>query len=166
MLLTLGACRSSSSSSTPKLSAADAATTVASAFALPDDQKACLEQGFHDHPEAIRPLATDGTANDTDLEALGRVEDGCIQLTTLSNAIVTGAAAGFGSITDQQRACLPTAIGALSDDDRVTLLVGLTVPQSLSDAKATELGRVTNGVLDTCHLTLDTPATGPATTTP
>jgi hypothetical protein len=163
-LLILGACSSTSKNST--VSAADAASTVASAYDLPADQQACLEKAFHDRPEATRPLTSDGTAADADLQALGEVEDGCVQVSTLADAIVNGAAAGFGSITPDQRTCLNDAITGMSPADRAMLLVGLTVPGSLSDAKITELGQVTNTFLDTCHLTLDTPATGvtPSTT--
>ena len=157
LLVTAGACSSKPKSAS--VNAADAASTVASAYALPDDQKACLEQAFHDHPEATRPLATDRTADDVDIQALGEVENGCIHVDTLAGAVTSGAADGFGSITDGQRSCLNSSINGLSDGDRVILLVGFTVPQSLSDAKATEFGRVVNGILDTCNLSIDTTPT-------
>jgi len=157
VLFGAGAC--SSKSSTANVSPADAAATVASAYSLPDDQKTCLEHAFRDHPEATHPLATDRTAHDTDIQALGNAENGCIHVDTLAAAVTSGAADGFGSITDTQRTCLNDSINGLSTADRVTLLVGFTVPQSLSDAMSTELGRVTNGILDACKLSIDTTPT-------
>jgi uncharacterized membrane protein len=157
VLFIVGAC--SSKNATTTVSPAEAAATVASAYSLPDDQRSCLEHAFRDHPQAARPLATARTADDSDLQALGDAENSCIQVGTLADAVTSGAADGFGSITDQQRTCLNDSINGLSTDDRVTLLVGFTVPQSLGDAKSTELGRVTNGILDTCHLSIDSTAT-------
>jgi hypothetical protein len=156
-LLALGACRGNKA--TAQVSPADAAATVASAYSLPDDQKTCLEHAFRDHPDATHPLATDRTAHDTDIQALGHAENGCIHVDTLAAAVTSGAADGFGSITDQQRACLNDSINGLSTADRVTLLVGFTVPQSLSEAMSTELGRVTNSILDACKLSIDTTPT-------
>src|SRR5690349_25010049 len=88
-LLVGGACGSTAKDD--KVSPADAAATVASAYALPSDQQACLEAAFKAHPEAARPLATDRTANDDDVHALGEVEDGCIHVDTLAAAITAGA---------------------------------------------------------------------------
>jgi hypothetical protein len=149
----------SSKSATSQVSPTDAAATVASAYSLPDDQKTCLEHAFRDHPEATHPLATDRTAHDTDIHALGDAENGCIHVDTLAAAVTSGAADGFGSITDPQRTCLNDSVNGLSTPDRVTLLVGFTVPQSLSDSMSTELGRVTNGILDACKLSIDTTPT-------
>jgi hypothetical protein len=157
VLVTAGACSSKSKGTT--VSAADAAATVASAYSLPEDQQSCLEQAFRQHPEATRPLATARTADDVDIQALGEAENTCIHVETLAAAVTSGASDGFGSITEQQRTCLTDTINGLSTDDRVTLLVGFTVPQSLSDAKATEMGRVANGILDACNLSIDTTPT-------
>ena len=152
-----------SKSKTNTVNAGDAAGTVASIFSLPDEQKACLEQAFHDHPEATHPLATAGSAHDTDIDALGAVEAGCIHHDTLSDVLATGAAAGFGTLTTEQQACVPNTVGALSDRDRGLLLAGFTVPrESLSDTKSVAFGAVVNQLLDACGLSIDSTDTQPA----
>jgi len=160
-LLTAGACGSNPG---PSVRSDDAAATIASAYSLPADQEACLEKAFRSHPAATRPLASDQPATDLDLLALGAVEDGCIQVSTLAQAITSGAADSFGTLDEQQRTCLDDAVTALSDDDRVTLLVGLVVPRSLGDTWGIELGRVTNGILDACQLSV-TDLAGPTVPT-
>ncbi|MGZ4709309.1 MAG: hypothetical protein ACXWBN_11265, partial [Acidimicrobiales bacterium] len=57
--------------------------------------------------------------------------------------------------------------GGLSDGDRNKLLVGLVVSNSgaLDAAGIAELGQVTNGLLDTCHLDIATTQTRPAAPT-
>jgi hypothetical protein len=136
---------------------ADAASTIASAYSLPADQQACLERAFRANPAGTRPLASNQPASEADLRSLGAVEMGCIQVATLASAITSGAADSFGNLDDAQRACLDDGVTALSDDARLTMLVGLVVPQSLGESWAIEMGRVTNGILDACHLTLASP---------
>jgi hypothetical protein len=136
------------------------------------DEQACLERAFRAKPAATRPLASDKPASEGDLHALGAVEDGCIQVSTLAAAITAGAADSFTSMNDQQRTCLNDSVTSLSEADRVTLLVGLVVPQSLSDIGGAEMGRVTNGILEGCQLsvaadgTQTAPTTTPLTTGP
>jgi hypothetical protein len=151
VVLMTGACGSKGGTS---VRPADAASTIASAYSLPADQQACLERAFRADPAATRPLASNQPATDADLRSLGAVEMGCIQVATLASAITSGAADSFGNLDDTQRACLSDGVTALSDDARLTMLVGLVVPQSLGETWAIEMGRVTNGILDACHLTL------------
>ena len=162
-LLLMGACTSKSA---PTVSPGDAAATIASAYSLPADEQACLETAFRAKPAATRPLASDQPASEGDLRALGAVEDGCIQVSTLATAITAGAADSFASMSDQQRTCLNDSVTSLGDADRVTLLVGLVVPQSLSDIGGAEMGRVTNGILEGCQLSVaaDGPQTAPTST--
>ena len=161
LLVSMGACSSSQPKATvdPK----EAAQTIGSVYSLSDDQIACLQKAFAGHHAATRALATDGTVSDDDLRALGDVERGCIPVDTLSAAIVGGVGEGLGNLTVLQKGCLDGAVRALDDDDRTTLLVGLAVNSALDDIQRAELGKVTNGLLTTCHLSSDAPT---ETTTP
>ena len=47
-----------------------------------------------------------------------------------------------------------TEVAALATADRATLLAGLAVPNSLGDLQTALLGKITQGVLDRCHITL------------
>ena len=143
----------------------EAAQTIGSVYSLSDDQIACLERAFASHHAATRPLATDDTVSDDDLAALGEVENGCIPVDTLSTAIVGGVGEGLGNLTVLQKGCLDGAVRALADTDRTTLLVGLAVNTALDDVQRAELGKVTNGLLETCHLSIDA-AASPSTTGP
>ena len=140
----------------------EAAQTIGSVYSLSEDQIACLERAFDSNHTATRPLATDDTVSDDDLAALGEVERGCIPVETLSTAIVGGVGEGLGNLTVLQKACLDGAVRALDDTDRTTLLVGLAVNSALDDVQRAELGKVTSGLLDTCHLSID--ATGSTAT--
>ena len=42
----------------------------------------------------------------------------------------------------------------LSDQDQATLLAGLAVPTALSDLQTALLGRVTDGLLNTCRISI------------
>jgi len=142
----------------------EAAQTIGSAYSLSDDQIACLEKGFDKNHAATRPLASDGAASDDDLRALGNVEMACIPNETLAAAIVGGASEALANLTAADKTCLDGAVRALDDTDRTTLLVGLVVSTALNEAQTAELGKVTNGLLGGCHISLD--ATTPSTPAP
>ena len=83
---------------------------------------------------------------------------------TLAAAITNGASDSFGGkLTDEQRTCLTDGVTGLDEHDRNTLLVGLVVSGSgaLDMAGVAELGQVTNGLLDRCHLDIATTQTRP-----
>ncbi len=165
ILVSLGACSSSPSKAT--VAPSEAAQTIGSVYSLSDDQVACLERAFASHHAATRPLATDSTASDDDLRALGEVANGCIPVETLSAAIVGGVGEGLGNLTVMQKGCLDGAVRALDDTDRTTLLVGLAVNTALDDIQRAELGKVTDGLLTTCHLSADAGAVAtPGTAAP
>jgi hypothetical protein len=153
------------SNSEPKASVdpKEAAQTIGSAYSLPDDQISCLEGAFAKNHAATRPLASDGTASDDDLRTLGQVESACIPVETLAAAIVGGASEALGTLTAAQRTCLDGAVQALDDTDRTTLIVGLAVSSALDDLHKAELGKVTNGLLGACQLSVDA---GSSATTP
>ncbi|MGZ4682610.1 MAG: hypothetical protein ACXWA3_11285 [Acidimicrobiales bacterium] len=164
LLLIMGACSSTSSSS---VSASDAASTVAAVFQLPADQQTCLEHQFGDHAGARQVFSGHDVASSGDLQQLGQVESACIPPDTLAEAVTNGVSDGFGgTLTDVQRSCLRDGVGGLSDGDRNKLLVGLVVSNSgaLDAAGIAELGQVTNGLLDTCHLDIATTQTRPGST--
>jgi len=142
----------------------EAAQTIGSAYSLSEDQSACLEKGFDKNHAATGPLASDGAASDDDLRALGNVEMACIPEETLAAAIVGGASEALGTMTAADKTCLDGAVRALDDTDRTTLLVGLVVSTALNDAQTAELGKVTNGLLGSCHVSVD--ATTPTTPAP
>ncbi len=166
VLLSTGACSSKSSSS---VSAADAAATVTAVFDLPADQQTCLEQHFADSPGARQVFSGHDVASAGNLQQLGQVESTCIPKETLAAAVTNGAADSFGgSLTDAQKTCLTDGVTGLSDGDRDKLLVGLVVSNSgaLDMAGVAELGQVTNGLLEQCHLDIATTQTrGPTDAT-
>ncbi len=99
------------------------------------------------------------------------MEAACISAETLAASITGGVSDAFGGkLTDEQQSCLTNGVTALGDDDRDKLLVGLVVSNSgaLDAAGIAELGQVTNGLLELCHLDIATTQTQPATddTTP
>jgi hypothetical protein len=160
LLSGVAACSSKGASSTVK--ASEAAQVIGSAYSLSPDQISCLEKGFGAKPAATRPLASDGAATDSDLQALGTVENACIAPETLAAAVLAGFKQGLTSLTTAQEACLNHAMTGLSDGDRSTLLVGLAVNSALGEVQQAELGRVTNGLLETCQLAITAPTTAPA----
>jgi hypothetical protein len=163
LLLTACACSSTSSSS---VSASDAASTVAAVFDLPADQQTCLEHRFADDAGARQVFDGHDVASSGNLQHLGQVESSCIPADTLAAAVTNGVSDGFGgALTDDQKTCLTDGVRGLSDGDRNKLLVGLVVSNSgaLDAAGIAELGQVTNGLLDSCHLDIATTQTRPAT---
>jgi hypothetical protein len=137
-------------SSRPTVSPASAAQTIAAVYRLSDSQESCLTRAFDANRAATRPLASDGPATDGDLTALGSVAATCIPASTLSDAIVGGA----GGLTTAQQACVQREVAALDKADRATLLAGLAVPNVLGDIQTALLGKITQGVLDRCHISL------------
>ena len=168
LLLSVGACSSKKSTT---VSAGDAASTVTAVFSLPADQQSCLEQHFGDDEAARRVFTGQEVASASDLRALGQVEAACIPAATLAASITAGVSDAFaGQLTAEQSSCLTNGVTALGDDDRNKLLIGLVVSNSgaLDAAGIAELGQVTNGLLELCHLDIATTQTRPATgdTTP
>ncbi len=102
---------------------------------------------------ATRPLAANRAATDADLAALGRVARACIPTSTLAGAIVGGASQG-DTLSGPEQACLRSAVARLSHADQATLLAGLAVPTALSDLQTALLGRVTDGLLNTCKISI------------
>ena len=98
-------------------------------------------------------MAANKAASDADLAALGGVARSCIPTSTLATAIVNGADQG-NTLTTSEQACLRGAVARLSDADRATLLAGLAVPTALSDIQTALLGRVTDGLLNTCKISI------------
>ena len=142
-----------SHSSAPTVSPSTAAQTLSSVYKLTGAQERCLASAFARNRAATRPLAANRAARDADLAALGSVARSCIPTSTLAGAIVAGADQGNGlSAADQ--ACLRTAVARLSPGDQATLLAGLAVPTALSDLQTALLGRVTDGLLDTCKISI------------
>jgi uncharacterized membrane protein len=140
-------------SSAPTVDPATAAQTLASVYKLSTPDQQCLKAAFTAHRAATRPLAANKPASDTDLAALGAVARSCVPTSTLATAIL-GAADQDNALTATQRACLRTAVGALSPADQSTLLAGLAVPTALSDLQTALLGRVTDGLLNTCKISI------------
>lgn len=165
LLFSLAAC-SSNGGARATVEPQEAAQTIGSVYSLSDDQISCLQGAFDAHHDATRPLASDGTASDADLRALGSVESDCIPVEALSAAIVGGVTEGLGTLTDSQKTCLDGAVTGLADTDRTTLLVGLAVNTALDDVQLAELGKVTNGLLETCHLSDQATVTTGTTATP
>jgi len=168
LLVGVGACSSKKSTT---VSAEDAASTVTDVYSLSADQQSCLEQHFGDDEAARRVFTGQEVASASDLHALGQVEAACIPAETLAASITGGVSDAFGgTLTDEQRSCLTNGVTALGDDDRGKLLVGLVVSNSgaMDAAGIAELGQVTNGLLELCHLDIATTQTQPATgdTTP
>jgi len=122
-------------------------------YKLDVGQQQCLARGFAQHPAATRPLASNRATRDADLAALGAVARACIPVTTLSNAILGGVGQGV-SLPSTQQTCLRTAVTHLDAADQATLLSGLVVPSSLSDLQTALLGRVTDGLLNRCHVSI------------
>jgi hypothetical protein len=143
-----------SSSSTPTVKPDTAAATVADVYKLDQRQQQCLAQGFSHDEAATRPLAANRAASDADLAALGRVADACIPVSVLATAIVGGASEGGNTLTSAQQSCLRQAVGRLSASDRATLLAGLAVPTALGDIQTALLGKVTDGLLNTCQISI------------
>ncbi len=142
-----------SHSSTPSVNPDTAAQTLASVYKLSASQERCLEAAFaHDHA-ATRPLAANQAARDSDLAALGGVARSCIPTTTLASAIVEGADQD-NTLSGAEQACLRGAVARLSQADQATLLAGLAVPTALSDIQTALLGRVTDGLLNTCKISI------------
>ena len=139
--------------STPTVDPATAAQTLASVYKVTPTQQQCLQRGFAADRGATRPLAANKAATDTDLAALGRVARSCIPTATLADAIVGGAGQGT-ALTAAEQTCLRTAVARLSDGDRATLLAGLAVPTALGDIQTALLGRITDGLLNTCRISI------------
>jgi hypothetical protein len=161
-LLVAASCGSSKGSS---VSASEAGSTVAAVFDLSPDQQRCLEEHFASDPDARRVLVGQEVASEHDLTAMGQVEAACISPETLAAAITSGASDAFGgTLTDTQTSCLSDGVLALGDDERQKLLVGLVVSNSgaLGDADLAEMGKVTSGLLEGCHLDTATSQTAPA----
>jgi hypothetical protein len=135
------------------VNASTAAQTVASVYKLDRGQQQCLATAFARRPAATRPLASDKPVSDADLAALGDVARGCIPVSTLADAIVGGASQGV-TLPDSQQSCLRSAVAALDAGDRATLLAGLAVPSALSDLQTALLGKVTDGLLNTCKVSI------------
>ncbi len=147
MVVLLAGCGGSSRAT---LSPSAAAQTISAVYKLSSAQESCLTRAFDANRAATRPLASDGPATDADLTALGSVAEKCIAASTLADAIVGGA----GGLSSSQQACVRTEVAALDPADRATLLAGLAVPNSLGDLQTALLGKITQGVLDRCHITL------------
>ncbi len=141
-------------SSKPTVAPAAAAQTFASVYRLSAAEQRCLQRAFTTHRDATRPLASNSPARDSDLAALGQVAASCIAVSTLADAVVGGADQGSTPLTAAQQACVRQAVTALSEDDRATMLAGLAVPTALGDLQTAELGKITNGVLATCHISV------------
>ena len=137
-------------SSRASLSPSAAAQALVAIYKLPADRQACLTRAFAAHEAATRPLASNGPATDADLAALGEVARSCIASTTLADDIVGSA----GSLTASQQACVHTEVAELDAHDQATLLAGLAVPNVLGDIQTALLGKITDGVLQRCHLSL------------
>jgi hypothetical protein len=146
-----GAC---SHHSAPTVNPDTAAQTLAATYKLDPQQQACLVTGFRHDAAATRPLASDGPATDDELAALGQVADACIPVSVLATAIVGGAGQGGSSLPAAQQACLRQAVGRLDATDRSTLLAGLAVPTALGDLQTALMGRITDGLLNTCHISI------------
>ena len=142
-----------SHSSTPTVDPTTAAQTLASVYKVTSAQQQCLERGFAADHAATRPLAANRAATDADLAALGRVARACIPTSTLASAIVGGAGQG-AALSGPEQSCLRIAVTRLSHQDQATLLAGLAVPTSLSDLQTALLGRVTDGLLNTCKISI------------
>ena len=139
--------------SAPTVDPATAAQTLASIYKVTPAQQQCLRRGFAADHTATRPLAANRAATDADLAALGRVARTCIPTSTLASAIVGGAGQG-ATLTGAEQACLRTAVTRLSHSDQATLLAGLAVPTALSDLQTALLGRITDGLLNTCRISI------------
>ena len=139
--------------STPTVDPATAAETLASVYKVTPAQQRCLARGFAADRAATRPLAANRAATDADLAALGGVARACIPTSTLASAIVGGAGQGV-ALTGPEQACLRTAVAGLDHQDQATLLAGLAVPTALSDLQTALLGRVTDGLLNTCKISI------------
>ena len=147
MAVLLAACGGSGRAT---LSPSAAAQTIAAIYKLSPAQQRCLTNAFDADRAATRPLASDGPATDADLTALGTLAETCIPASTLSATIVGGA----GGLTATQQACVRTEVAGLGPHDRATLLAGLAVPNVLGDIQTALLGKITQGVLDRCHISL------------
>jgi hypothetical protein len=143
----LGGCGGSSRASLSPSAAAEALVAI---YKLPADRQACLTRAFAAHKAATRPLTSNGPATDADLAALGDVARSCIPATTLAADIAGGA----GNLTTSQQACVRGEVGRLDAPDQATLLAGLAVPNALGDIQTALLGKITDGVLQRCHLSL------------
>jgi len=141
------------SSGSPSVDPSTAAQTLASVYKLDPAQQRCLKVAFAADHGATLPLAANKAATNAQLAALGRVARGCIPTSTLATAIVGGANQSV-ALTGTQQSCLRMAVARLSDADRATLLADLAVPTALSDLQTALLGRVTDGLLNTCRITL------------
>lgn len=142
-----------SHSSTPTVDPATAAQTLASVYKVTPTQQQCLQQGFAADHSATHPLTANRAATDADLAALGRVARACIPMSTLADAIVGGAGQG-ATLTGDEQACLRAAVARLSHQDQATLLAGLAVPTALGDLQTALLGRITDGLLNTCKISI------------
>jgi hypothetical protein len=142
-----------SHSSTPTVDPGTAAQTLGSVYKLSGAQEQCLKAGFAQDHAATRPLAANKAARDADLASLGEVARSCIPTSTLADAIVEGADQG-NTLSTAQQACLRVGVGGLSHVDQATLLAGLAVPTALSDIQTALLGRVTDGLLNTCRISI------------
>ena len=138
-------------SSRATLSPAAAAEAVAAIYKLPADRQQCLTKAFEADRAATRPLASNAPATDADLAALGRVARSCIASSTLADDVVGGA----GGLTPAQQTCVRAEVAGLSPADQATLLAGLALaPDVLGDLRTALLGKITQGVLDRCHVSL------------
>jgi hypothetical protein len=143
------------SSSGPKTVPPDtAAATLAAVYKLPPSQQTCLSRAFAADRAATRPLASNSPARDADLAALGKVAHSCIPASTLATAVVAGAADGTSGLSATQRSCVRDAVVALSPTDQATMLAGLAVPTVLGDIQTALVGRIAEGVLHRCHVTV------------
>jgi hypothetical protein len=139
--------------SPPSVDPATAAQTLASVYKVTPAQQQCLQRGFAANHTATRPLAADKAATDAELAALGAVARACIPTATLATAIVGGAGQGT-PLSASEQTCLRGAVTRLSDRDQATLLGGLAVPTALGDVQTALLGRITDGLLNTCRISI------------
>ena len=72
----------------------------------------------------------------------------------LANVVVGSATTGGLTLTATQQTCVRAAITGLSPADQSTLLAGLAVPTALGDIQTALLGRITEGVLQRCGVSV------------
>lgn len=152
----LGACSSSGTASADQAAAATAAVTAT--FNLPDDAKACLQDGFAADAKAAKAMTATSELSSSQQEAVAKVLETCLTIDqwaqVIAGRITNALPPADASQLDTQVGCLTRAVTALDEVQRRALLVGLvvisTTPQT--GPLAIQRGDVLNTLYGACSV--------------
>ena len=79
-----------------------------------------------------------------------------VSLTLVATRLAAAMAAGYGTVTPEQQACLYDGLVALDDRQRTVLLVGpIVMSADPMSSRSLEYGEVTAAVRDACGVSID-----------